>query len=88
MEIRYRLAYDGKLLLDMLAVFLRVVRGWYYRQAKAAGYNEVRTGLVTFCQRFGSSPNVNPYIQKLHINGICTYSKNDGLPVFVPAPSP
>ncbi|MCP4600300.1 MAG: hypothetical protein GY847_07170 [Proteobacteria bacterium] len=36
-EIRYRLAYDGKLLSDVLAVFLRVVRGWYYRKAKEAG---------------------------------------------------
>ena len=53
-EIRYRLAYDGKLLSDVLAVFLRVVRGWYYRQAKAAGYKVVRCGSVTFAQRFGS----------------------------------
>jgi len=37
-EIRYRLAYDSKLLSDVLAVFLRVVWGWYCRQAKAAGY--------------------------------------------------
>ena len=52
-EIRYRLAYDSALLLEVLSVFLRVVRGWYYKQAKAAGYKEVRTGSVTFCQRFG-----------------------------------
>ena len=58
-EIRYRLAYDGKLLSDVLAVFLRVVRGWYYRQAKAAGYKDVRCGSVTFAQRFGSSLNCN-----------------------------
>ena len=56
-EIRYRLAYDGKLLSDVLAVFLRVVRGWYYKQAKAAGYKDVRCGSVTFAQRFGSSLN-------------------------------
>ena len=49
----YRLAYDSKLLSDVLAVFLRVVRGWYCRQAKAAGYKDVHTGSVTFCQRFG-----------------------------------
>ena len=52
-ETRYRLAYDGKLLSDVLAVFLRVVRGWYYRWTKAAGYKEVRSGSVTFAQRFG-----------------------------------
>ena len=57
-EIRYRLAYDGKLLSDVLAVFLRVVRGWYYRQAKKAGYKDVRSGSVTFTQRFGSALNL------------------------------
>ena len=50
-EIRYRLAYDGKLLSEVLAVFLRVVRGWYYRKAKEAGYQDVRCGSVTHAQR-------------------------------------
>ena len=86
MNIRYRLAYDGKLLSDVLAVFLRVVRGWYYRQAKAAGYKDARTGSVTFCQRFGSSLNLNPHIHNLHIDGIYTYDENDDIPIFVPAP--
>ena len=34
-EIRYRLAYDGKLISGILAVFLRVVKAWYVRQARA-----------------------------------------------------
>ena len=33
-EMRYRLAWDGVLVADVLAVFLRVVYGWYRRQAK------------------------------------------------------
>ena len=37
-EIRYRLAWDGELVSAVLAVFLRVVQGWYRRQAKAAGH--------------------------------------------------
>ena len=36
-EIRYRLAWDGKLVSAVLAVFLRVVYGWYRRQAKGQG---------------------------------------------------
>ena len=52
-EIRYRLAYDGKLLSEVLAVFLRVVRGWHYRKAKEAGYKDVRCGSVTHAQKFG-----------------------------------
>ena len=32
-EIRYRLAWDGKLICALLAVFLRTVNAWYRRQA-------------------------------------------------------
>ena len=33
-EIRYRLAHDKKLTSDVLAVFLRVVQGWYKRKSR------------------------------------------------------
>ena len=55
----YRLAYNGKLLSDVLAVFLQVVRGWYYKHANAAGHKDVRCGSVTFAKRFGSALNLN-----------------------------
>ena len=80
------MSYDGKLLSDVLAVFLRVVRGWYYRQAKEAGYNDVRCGSVTFAQRFGSSLNINPHFHVLQLDGVYTYGDGDPVPVFVPAP--
>jgi hypothetical protein len=85
-EIRYRLAYDGKLLSDVLSVFLRVVRGWYYRQAKAAGYKDVRCGSVTFAQRFGSALNLNPHFHVLQLDGVYTYDDDDDRPLFVPSP--
>ena len=40
-EIRYRLAWDGKLICALLAVFLRAVNAWYRRQARAQGYTGV-----------------------------------------------
>jgi len=85
-EIRYRLAYDGKLLSDVLAVFLRVVRGWYHKQAKAAGYKEVRSGSVCFNQRFGSAINLNPHFHNLQIDGVYTNDESSDSPVFLPAP--
>jgi hypothetical protein len=84
MEIRYRLAYDGRLLSDVLAVFLRAVRGWYYEQAKAAGYDDPRCGSVTFAQRFGSALNLNPHFHSLLLDGV--YAQADGAPIFLPAP--
>jgi hypothetical protein len=54
-NIRYRLAYDGTLLSDVLTVFLRAVRGWYRKCGQEAGIKEYEGGSVTFAQRFGSA---------------------------------
>ena len=53
-NIRYRLAYDGKLLSEVLAVFLRAVRSGYVRKAREGGNERIRYGSVTLVQRFGS----------------------------------
>ncbi len=85
-EIRYRLSYDGKLLSDLLAVFLRVVRGWYYRKVKEAGHENIRYGSVTFAQRFGSSLNSNPHFHVLQLDGVYTAGEGEDIPVFIRAP--
>ncbi len=83
-EIRYRLAWDGKLLSAVLAVFQRVVHGWYRRQAQALGQSDGRCGSVTFVQRFGSSLNLNPHIHVLFLDGV--YVDGDEGPEFIAAP--
>ncbi len=59
MQIRYRLAYDTKLLSSVLRVFLRVVHGWYRKRGKELGITDCQGGSVTFAQRFGSALNLN-----------------------------
>ena len=71
-QIRYRLAYDAKLLSAVLRVFLRAVQGWYRKQGKALGITECRGGSVTFAQRFGSALNLNPHFHRLVLDGIFT----------------
>ena len=83
-EMRYRLAYDGEWVSAVLAVFLRVVGGWYRRQAQAMGHDRARWGSVTFVQRFGSSLNLNPHVHVLMLDGV--YVDGEEAPVFVPAP--
>jgi len=83
-EIRYRLAWDGELSGAVLAVFLRVVYGWYRRQAREQGYENARCGSVTLVQRFGSSLNLNPYWHVLLLDGV--YVDGGEGPAFVPAP--
>ena len=46
MQIRYRLAYDGKLLSAVLQVFLRVVNTWYRNRSKEPGIKETVGGSV------------------------------------------
>lgn len=69
-QIRYRLAYDSKLLSSVLRVFLRGVQGWYRNQGKLLGIKESQGGSVTFLQRFGSALNLNPHFHSLVLDGI------------------
>ena len=78
-EIRYRLAWDGEWVSAVLAVFLRVVGGWYRRQAQALGNDRARWGSVTFVQRFGSSLNLNPHLHVLMLDGV--YVDGEDAPV-------
>jgi hypothetical protein len=83
-NIRYRLAYDGALLSKVLSVFLRVVQGWYRRQMKVSDRASARFGSASFCQRFGSSLNLNPHFHTLALDGV--YLDIDGEPKFHTAP--
>lgn len=75
-NIRYRLAYNGKLLSDVLSVVLRVVRGWYLEQGREAGIKDCAYGSITFSQRFGSALNVNPHFHSLLLDGVFNYRTN------------
>jgi len=85
-EIRYRLAYDGRLISAFLALFLRVVQAWYRQQARAQGYTDARCGSVTFVQRFGSALNLHPHFHVLMLDGVYVSSAEGVAPEFVPAP--
>ena len=86
LEIRYRLAYDGRLISAFWAVFLRTVQAWYRQQARAQGYADARCGSVTFVQRFGSALNLNPHFHVLMLDGVYAGREEETAPVFVPAP--
>ena len=85
-EIRYRVAWDGKLISALLAVFLRTVTAWYRRQARAQGYTDAGCGSVTFVQRFGSAINLNPHFHVLLFDGVYVAAAEGAAPDFIPAP--
>jgi hypothetical protein len=87
-EIRYRMSYDKRLISDVLAVFLRVIQGWYRRKAKALGFANVQGGSVSFVQKFGSSLNATPHYHSLLLDGGYAISDDSKEPFFVATPPP
>ena len=59
-KLRYRAAYDSKLMADILNIFIRSVFGGLRRRARESlGLKQSQCGAVTFVQRFGSSANLH-----------------------------
>ena len=87
-EIRYRLSYDKRLISDVLAVFLRVIQGWYRNKAKDLGFGNLQGGSVSFIQKFGSSLNATPHYHCLLLDGGYMFSDDSSEPFFVATPPP
>jgi hypothetical protein len=78
--LRYRLAYDARLVRDVLPIFVQAVFGSLRRRAGFATSNrKVRCGAVTFVQRFGDALNLNVHFHMLALDGI--YYLGYGVPV-------
>ena len=85
-SLRFWLARRPDLLSVCLAIIQRVISRSYQRRAKHQGFSgDLKTGAVTFIQRFGSSLNLNPHLHILAVDGVFEISEADA--VFRPAPS-
>ena len=73
--LRYRIAYDHRVLSMVHRIVARALRGDYRRRAREAGLPPGQTGLVTFIQRFGGALNLNVH---LHIQAIDGVFQRDG----------
>jgi hypothetical protein len=69
--LRYRLAYDRKLVTPLLAAFVRVVFASQRRRARALlGIRRAKSGAVIFLQRFGGALNLNVHFHSLLFDGV------------------
>jgi len=69
--LRYRLAYDARLVTDVLRIFVQVVFGSLRRRAGFGGADRtIRCGAVTFVQRFGDALNLNVHFHTLVLDGV------------------
>ena len=74
--LRYRLAYDARMVTDVLGIFTRTVFGSLIRRANRFGPRpNAQCGAVTFIQRFGSALNLNLHLHMLAIDGV--YAADD-----------
>ena len=69
--LRYRLAYDSRLVSEVLYIFVQVVFSSLRRRArKHAGIQKGQCGAVTFVRRFGGSLNLNIHLHSLVLDGV------------------
>ena len=82
------MSYDKRLISDLLALFLRVVQGWYKTKAKELGFANLQGGSVSFVQKFGSSLNATPHYHCLLLDGGYTFSDDSSEQFFFATPPP
>jgi hypothetical protein len=58
-ELRLLLAAKPEALSAIGRIFVQVIQRWQREHARALGYEQPETAAVSFCQRFGSSLNLN-----------------------------
>jgi hypothetical protein len=87
-KLRYRMAYDSKLLADILNIFVRAVFGELRRRARESlGFKQSKCGAVTFVQRFGSAVNLHVHFHAIVLDGVYAAGP-DGRPEFHELPPP
>jgi hypothetical protein len=68
--VRFKLAYQPKLVTQVLQMFLRVIFAWQRRCARHRGFRDGCPGAVTVVQRFGSAINLNVHMHVLVPDGV------------------
>ena len=80
--LRYRLAYDSRLMSKVLNVFIRTVFAELRRRAhELLGLKSSQCGAVTFVQTFNDALNLAPHFHSLCIDGVYAADEN-GKPEF------
>jgi hypothetical protein len=91
-SLRYRLAYDRKLVGPVLGAFIKSVFASHRRRAKKryaiARHVNLQPGAVTLIQRFGGAINLNVHFHTLVLDGLYAIDHKAGTIDFLPLPAP
>jgi hypothetical protein len=86
--LRFPLAFDGKLLGQVVRIFTDTVATWYQRRHVERGLPAGETGAVTVIQRANSDLRLNPHLHTIFLDGVYAADRDGKGQMFHPAPSP
>jgi len=86
--LRFPLAFDGKLLGEVLRIFTDTVAGWYRARQADRGLPVGQSGAVTAIQRASSDLRCNPHYHTLFLDGVYAPDRDGRGQIFHPAPGP
>ena len=86
--LRFPLAFDGKLLGQVVRIFTDTVAGWYRRRHVERGLPPGETGAVTVIQRANSDLRLNPHLHTIFLDGVYSPDGDGKGQMFHPAPAP
>jgi hypothetical protein len=86
--LRFPLAFDGKLLGQVVRIFTDTVAGWYRRRHADLGLPAGESGAVTVIQRANSDLRLNPHLHTVFLDGIYGPDGDGKGRMFHPAPAP
>jgi hypothetical protein len=86
--LRFPLAFDGKLLGQVLRIFTDTVAWWYRERQADRGLPAGQGGAVTAIQRASSDLRCNPHFHTLFLDGVYAPDRDGKGQMFHPAPGP
>jgi hypothetical protein len=84
--LRFPLAFDGKLLGQVLRIFIDTVASNYRKRLADRGIADGESGAVTVIQRANSDLRLSPHFHVLQLDGCYAPGRDGGSPIFHPAP--
>ena len=86
--LRFPLAFDGKLLGQVVRIFTDTIAGWYRRRHTDRGLPTGESGAVTVIQRANSDLRLNPHLHTVFLDGVYSPDGDGKGQMFHPAPAP
>ena len=82
--LRFRMAYDSRLVADIHRIFVQTVFAFLRR--KAGNVKKLKCGAVTFIQRFGDALNLNLHYHLFAIDGVYSLDEKGNIHFLRVAP--